>query len=627
MTRCTSVNKWLKSLLLVTAVILCSVIAIWLAGAIFLKMVHLDPSAASPSTIWRYYRAYGNDEQLMNQLGVSVFLAALVFIVPLAIIFRPKKRSLHGDATFATPGEIKKAGLFSDNGIIVGKKGSRYLIFKGSEHVLMDAPTRSGKGVGIVIPNLLSWPDSVVCLDIKQENWNITSGFRQQHGQQCYMLNLAPRDYRSHTWNALHYISDDPNFRVNDIQKISYMLFPDVDGTDPIWSASCRSLFLGIVLYLLDTDGLPVTLGEVYRQAASGDPKRFAGIIEQRNDDGNPLPPECVTALNDYLDTSSNTRSSIRKTFTSRLELFSNPVIDAVTSSNDFDLRDLRSKRMSIYVGITPDDLDRLGPLINLFFQQVIDLNTRELPYSEANPGGNPDFRYQCLLLMDEFAAIGRVNILSKGISYIAGYGLRMLPIIQSPAQLRDIYGAEQAKTFITNHALRVIFPPKDVETSEEISRSLGDTTVKSRSKTKQLSGQGGRSYSESDQRRALLLPQEIRQLGQDREIIILENCPPIQADKIRYYQDRTFTDRLLPAAEVPTVVLNEYEQPEIIDLAAREVITRPVTADDMNNIEDKTLDDFSCDFSDFVVPEGDISDDEMSSLVSQFFDKLDDAA
>ncbi|MGL6349386.1 MAG: type IV secretory system conjugative DNA transfer family protein, partial [Aeromonas sp.] len=393
----------------------------------------------------------------------AAFGSLLILLLPTFLYFMPKKQSLFGDARWANEKEIKDSGLYSEDGIIVGVKTAffglikKYLIFGGAQHVLMAAPTRSGKGVSIVIPNLLSWKDSVVVLDIKQENWDITSGFRAKHGQECYLLNLAPRDYRSHRWNPLFYISDDPNFRINDIQKIGQMLFPKVENEAPIWQSSARSLWLGLVLYLIETEELPVTMGEALRQLTMGD-ERLAEIVEQRQESDNPLSDECYLALKEYLDTPDKTRGSVRKGFTASLELFYNPVIDAATSGNDFDLRDLRKRRMSVYVGITPDDLDRLAPLINLFFQQVIDLNTRELPEQ------NPDLKHSCLLLMDEFTAMGKVGILSKGISYIAGYGLRMLPIIQSPAQLRETYGADAAETFIDNHALQIVFAPKNIK-------------------------------------------------------------------------------------------------------------------------------------------------------------------
>ena len=179
---------------------------------------------------------------------------------------------------------------------------------------------------------------------------------------------------------------------------------------------------------------------------------------------------------------------------------------------------------MSIYVGVTPDDLQRLSPLINLFFQQLIDLNTRELPEQ------NPLLKHQVLLLLDEFAAIGKVNILSRGISYVAGYGLRLLTIIQSPSQLRETYGHDGAETLIENHALQIVFAPKNPKVAREISEGLGNTTIKSRSRGRQLSGKGSRSENISDHNRALMLPQEIMHMGTEKQILLLENCSPIRS-------------------------------------------------------------------------------------------------
>jgi type IV secretion system protein VirD4 len=186
-----------------------------------------------------------------------------------------------------------------------------------------------------------------------------------------------------------------------------------------------------------------------------------------------------------------------------------------------------------------------MGPVLNLFFQQLIDLNTRSLPgYGEKG-------KHQCLLLMDEFPSLGKVSILNKGIAYIAGYGLRMLPIIQSPSQLVDVYGRDAAQTFQSNHAVSIIFPPKasETQTARDISEWLGYETVTGRSRSR---GQGilvrNRQASEnlSDQRRALLLPQEITSLGAKVELVIAENTPPIQAQKIRYFEDAFFLKKLV---------------------------------------------------------------------------------
>ncbi|MES2321616.1 MAG: type IV secretory system conjugative DNA transfer family protein [Pseudomonadota bacterium] len=551
-------SRWAKPALLLAGLLLAACVWASLAGGIFLVAFQQPVDQASPLTLYKYWFHYGDDPQVMKWLVIAMAAALVVLVLPLMFfLLKPSKKALFGSARFATARDIARAGLFGDKGIIVGKRDGKFLIFGGQQHVIISAPTRSGKGVGIVIPNLLSWSDSTVVLDIKQENWDKTSGFRRKHGQECYLFNPVATDYRTHRYNPLAYISEDANFRIDDTQKIGNMLFPDQPGTDPIWTATPRSLFLGIVLYLIETPGKLVTIGQVLRESlADGDGAAyFTQIINDRagGKGGKPLSGPCVRGLNSYVSIAAETtRAGIMTGFRSRLELWMNPLVDAATSANDFDLRLVREKRMSIYIGVTPDNLDRMAPLINLFFQQLIDLNTRQLPEQNRN------IKYACLLLMDEFTAIGKIPVLAKGISYLAGYWLRMLPIIQSPAQLVEVYGKEAAQTFTTNHALQIIFPPKasETDTARDISEWLGYETVKgySRSIAKGVFAKKTPNETASDQKRALLLPQEITSLGKDKALIIMEDCPPILARKVRYYEDANFKNRLLPGAPVPVI-------------------------------------------------------------------------
>lgn len=614
---------------------------LFLSGTVLLVALHKDPNSASLITLYQYWYYYRDNAAVLEWIYRASGIALAIIVIPtVAIFISPGNRKLFGEARFAKRIDIQKAGLLGDKGIIVGQLGSRYLMFGGQQHAIISAPTRSGKGVGIVIPNLLNWPESVVVLDIKQENWDITSGYRQKHGQECYLFNPAAADYRTHRYNPLAYINPDPNFRIDDVQKIANMLFPDVQGTDVIWTATPRGLFLGIVLYLAETPEKPVTLGQVVRETLKdGDGSQyFAGVINDRVAAGRPLSNACVRALNSYISIAAeNTRAGIMTSFRSRLELWMNPLVDAATSANDFDLRDVRKKKMSVYLGVTPDNLERMAPLLNLFFQQLIDLNTRELPNQ------NKHIKYSCLLLMDEFTAIGKIGILSKGISYIAGYGLRMLPIIQSPAQLVDVYGADAAQTFTTNHALNIIFPPKasETQTAKDISEWLGYETVKSVSKSRsnKIFKKDNDSNSTSEQQRALMLPQEITSLGQRRELIIMENVPPILADKVIYFKDAVFVERLkkisrtlrnlggkLPtqkqmdeaigsgelAAKVPNIDLEAHHKETGGDVAITvtmpakgggTTVKRPVTADDIANLGNLKLEDFAVDFSSVKKP------------------------
>lgn len=628
-------GRWFKVLLVFGVPVAVLVSWAWVGGYFYLEFAGLDGKEATPLTLYQYWYYYGGDQKTRAFLVLAGILGALPVALPLLILLTPKRRKLFGEARWASSRDIRKAGLFAGEGIIVGQISGfwglfkRYLTLDDSLHVLMAAPTRSGKGVSVVVPNLLSWKDSAIVLDLKRENWDITAGFRAAHGQQCYLLNLAPRDYKTHRWNPLYYISDNPAFRINDIQKIGQMLFPKVEGEAPIWQASARSLWLGLVLYLMETTELPVTLGETLRQLAMGD-KRLTKIIEQRQSSKRPLSDECYLALKEYLDTPEKTRGSIRKGFTASLELFYNPVIDAATSDNDFDLRDLRKKRMSIYVAISPDDLERLAPLINLFFQQTLDLNTRELPEQ------NPALKYKCLLLADEFTAMGRVGILAKGISYIAGYGLRMLPIIQSPSQLREVYGADTAETFIENHALRIIFAPKNIRVAKELSDTLGTYTVKNKSRSRALVGRASRSINTSDHSRALLLPQEVMQIGQKSAILIMEYCLPIRCRRIIWYKDPLFRERgngrdgiRWTSPDVPLIdpdrrVKGEIQfSPSALNEADKTMVERPITVEDIERIDELDLENFSCDFSTIEIPKDDISDEAMDGLVNQFFTQL----
>lgn len=596
MTQNASENLWAKVLVgIITLIIGCAIWA-YVAGGIFLTINGKKFDEATITTLYQYWYYYGNSKKVSSQLIISICGAAIIVFGPvIGLIFAPKTRKLFGDAKFASRQHIKDSGLLGNQGIIVGMAKGHYLTLSNSLHAFLSAPTRGGKGVGIVIPNLLSWAGSVVVLDIKGENWNITSKYREKHGQKCFLFSPMAKDMKSHRYNPLSYISDNPYFRIDDVQKIANMFFPDDKKSNVIWTATPRSLFMGIVLYLLETPGKPVTIGQVLRetlhdedvakrfsqkikfrelgekikqansatarnkaeyhyreitnnnevepekhpeigdaaawfknhvdykdaiQELDNDDQIISQILSQQNVDpeigiGKSLSPSCKMGLNAFISISAETtRGGIIGGFRAALELWQNPLVDTATSDNDFDLRDIRKTPTSIYLYVQPGDLTSIGPLLNLFFQQLIDLNTRELPER------NPDIKHECLLLMDEFTSIGAIPILSKGISFIAGYGLRMLPIIQSPSQLSEVYGKEAALNFQTNHALHIIFPPKPTETkvAQEISEALGYQTVKGKSKTTPRGffgkGQGNGSHNESDQRRALLLPQEITNLG-----------------------------------------------------------------------------------------------------------------
>ena len=521
---------------------------------------------------WQHGELVGGGKRIALAGIASLMIIYLVLPILIALALH-EKRALHGSARWATFAEVSKAGLLGNTGIVVGKYRGKTLRFPGQQFVLLAAPTRSGKGVGVVIPNLLSYEESVCVLDIKQENFDITAGYRQDVLKQAvYLFNPFAEDVdsqgepapRSHRYNFLSAISKGA-FRVGDVITMSNAIWPS-GGKEAFWNDNARNLFLAVTLFLCElrdqreegaTSALPdypVTMGEILRQTSGRD----SGLPIKKYFTERIVPyewmsVECRGAFTTFLNASDNVLSDILSTFNAPLLPWRNPIVDAATSTCDFDVRDVRKQKMSIYIGITPNKLDDAKLIVNLLFSQLVNLNTKELP--QKNPAV---LKYQCLLLMDEFTSIGVVNIIAKSVGHIAGYNLRLLPIIQSTAQLESVtnYGKDDARTLITNHAMQIVYAPRDQKDANEVSESLGYFTEKSTStsRPKGFSKHGEGSDNTSDQRRALLLPQEVKEIGQWKEIIFLENVKPILCDKIRYFDDPEFVARLIPAPVIKAI-------------------------------------------------------------------------
>lgn len=554
-------NKWIG--LAVTAVIF-AFAGYMLSGYLAMLMLKTDRAAFGLATYKLYLNAldvpawapYAGTIRRAGYIGFG--LCGAIWIVLAFLIVRPKKQALHGDARFAGAGDLAKQGMFKEggNGIIVGKLGGKIVRLPGQQFVILAAPTRSGKGVGIVIPNLLDYQESVVVLDIKQENFDLTSGWRASQGQEVYLFNPFAEDRRTHRWNPLTYVSKDPAFRVSDLMSISAMLYPDGSDDQKFWVSQARNAFMAFALYLFENwddevalgfpggNGAP-TIGAIYRLSSGDgtDLKTYLKGLASRPF----LSSNARSAFSNMLSQADETFASIMGTLKEPLNAWINPVLDAATSADDFLLTDLRKKKMTIYIGIQPNKLAESRLIVNLFFSQIINLNTKELPKN------NPELKYQCLLLMDEFTAIGRVDIIASAVAYMAGYNVRLLPIIQSMAQLDATYGKDVSRTIITNHALQILYAPREQQDANDYSEMLGYTTVRKENVTRGKDV----SRSMSEERRALMLPQELKAMGMDTEVFLYEGIPhPVKCDKIKYYKDRYFTSRLLKAIDVKKIAV-----------------------------------------------------------------------
>ena len=462
---------------------------------------HID-LARAPAWFW-WFRA---DPQVRRWLAIAALGTGLLTLFIALGVATNQRRPLHGAARWAREHEIRREKLRAPAGILLGAKAGRMLSFGGSEHVLLYAPTRSGKGVGVVIPNLLSWSSSAVVLDIKRENYDATAGFRAAHGQRVHLFDPLAADGRTARYNPLGHIDrHKPAQVLDELQKIAGMLFPAESArADPFWSESARTGFIGVGAYVAETTDLPFTLGQVFRELTQGSPKlRFPTLIADHAKAGRPLSSGCVSALTDFCAASDNTFASIRQTITSRMGLWLNPLVDTATSDSDFDLRTLRRVRQTIYLAASPDNLSRVAPLYSLLFQQLVDVSTRRRPTSEETG--------QVLLVLDEFARLGHAGVLAHGFSFVAGYGLRMLAVLQSPSQLRAEYGPDLAEEIVANCGVEIAFTPKELKIAQELSARLGDYTYEGRSRSRPSGlSSGRRSQTESEQRRALMLPQEL---------------------------------------------------------------------------------------------------------------------
>ena len=520
-------------------------IALAIASMIGWLILGLPVGAYDPLKMPQFVWYYRGDRQVVRAMaggliGGGLLLAGLIYAL------WARGAPLHGAARFASERELKRHGFRSPSGIIVGRKGRRFLIFGGSEHVLVEAPTRSGKGTGIVIPNLLTWQGSVVVLDVKRENYDASAGFRAHYGQQVFLFNPTDRAGRTARYNPLAYIDrSDPHDVIIELQKIATMLFIAPERGEAFWANGARTGFAGVGAWLAETSDEPLTMGAIYHHLTEGDARSFF-----KKELANPalnLSVSCRTALADFAGGSDNSFADIKKTITNVLGLWLNPVVDAATSTSDFDLRDLRKRPMSIYLGVSPDELDRIAPLYNLLFQQLIDLNVRELPDDTTS--------VPVLVILDEFARLGRASVIASAFSYVAGYGIRLLPVIQSRSQLRGVYGEHVADEIVANCGVEVAFTPKELRVANELSERIG--YVGQESVTRSLTIHGwlaNRSKSISEQRRALMLPQELMQFPADRLILLRGGIPPIIGGKIFYFKNRFFKSRAFPPPVVPPV-------------------------------------------------------------------------
>lgn len=508
-------------------------------------------------TYWQFY--FKNSAKLTfesyNFFTVKLWITTLLpytFLATTCWLFRApimdwrpfkKPESIHGEAKWATMKEVKKMGLRSKHGVLLGTYNKKMLIADGFQHILLFAPTGSGKGVGFVIPNLLFWKESVIVHDIKLENYELTSGWRRNSLKQKVLLwNPADPDGVSHCYNPMDWISKKPGQMVDDVQKICNFLLPEQE----FWQNEARALLTGIMLYLVCPDvEKPATLGEVVRTLRNDDVVYNLAVVLDTL--GKKIHPVAYMNIASYLQKPDKERGSVTSTANSSLELWANPLIDTTTATSDFNLHKFKISPHTAYIGLTPDNITRLKPLMNMFYQQAAAFFTGHMP--------RPDEKFGVLMLMDEFPTLGKMEQFLAGIAYFRGYRVRLFLIIQDTEQLKGIYEESGMNSFLSNSTYRITFAANNMETANLISQLLGNKSSDqiSYNKPKYLDlNPGARSLHISSTQRALLLPQEVIQLPREDQIILIESQPPIRSKKIFYFKDKFFTKRLQKQITIP---------------------------------------------------------------------------
>jgi type IV secretion system protein VirD4 len=521
------------------------VLSLSLAGAIYMALQGHFPSEFTPLLWIRLWVVADHIEPMKSGLikALVLSLAAILIVIVAAahVLTGTRGQNIHGAARFATPSEVRRKGLFSREGIIVGRNARTLLRYPGEEFVMLAAPTRTGKGIGVVVPNLLDFEGSVLVVDIKFEHFHLTSGVRKAMGQEVFLFHPFAADAQTHRWNPLDTIRRDPAHRVNDILAIAHVLYPHGKDKDGFWNEQARNLFLGVVLLLMEQAPERVNMATVFAEVAGRGEAPKAYLTRKSTElKPGPFTQICIDALARFCLTSENTLTSILATFNGPLTVFSDPKVALATSASDFNLQDLRKKRMTIYLGIGPAELVQGSLILNLFVSRLIQQNV------DRQPSDDPRLCVPCLVILDEFAALGKVEVLAKASAYIASYGLRLLTVVQSQSQLDSLYGEHDARTLRTNHGIHIHFAPRDPLDAKRLSERLGYFQIEEIARSRMVRNSTVASSQWTNiQKRALRLPQELQLMGPDEAILILDGIAPIKAQKAYYYKIPVFLHRL----------------------------------------------------------------------------------
>jgi len=518
-----------------------------------------------PLFFYWWYKFHGDVPQTFSK-ALSVFSFTLIIGFALCIAIQKKlmakKMNSHGSARWATKDEIEKAIPFNGNGVFLGKtEDGDYLRYNGPQHTIMVAPTGSGKGVGCVIPTLLTWPKSTVVMDIKGENWEKTSGYRQQKLNNLVIKfdPTVPAD--SAKYNPLDEIRIGTLSEIKDIQNIvNIIVDPQGKGELDHWAKSAYALLTGVILHLkyilphpaisdvvtfFSNPDLPIQ--DALRQALTTQHTNSDNLFaELYRIEPTRTHPMVIQYAQEMLCKPEKEFGSIVSTAAQYINIYRDPILAHNTSSSDFCISDLMNyeKPVSLYLLFPPSDIDRMTPICRMIIELIIRRSLEDMKY-----------RHKLLLMLDEFPSLGRLDTFERALAYIRGYGISAFLITQSINQLYKIY--TKFNSIIDNCHVRIFFTPNEPETPKYISSMLGVQTIKVKSQNYNSTSLFDRSYTIQETRRELMTPDEISRMPDDTSIIFVAGRPPILAKKVFYYKD----GNLEPRSKIPFPATDKIPQ------------------------------------------------------------------
>ena len=522
---------------------------------------------------WYFYDAYAPRVFVEGAIiAGSGGIAAIGVAIFLSVLRAREARDVttYGSARWAERRDVESSGLLAADGVVLGRFENHYLRHDGPEHVLCFAPTRSGKGVGLVVPSLLTWPGSAIVHDIKGENWQLTAGWRARFTR---TILFDPTNPKSAAYNPLLEVRRGDS-EVRDVQNVADILV-DPEGLlerRNHWEKTSHSLLVGAILHVLYAEADKTLAGVAAFLSDPGRPieATLAAMMRTQHLGDRPH-PVVAQAARELLNKSENERSGVLSTAMSFLGLYRDPVVARVTSRCGWRIKDLVSgaRPTTLYLVVPPSDISRTKPLVRLVLNQIGRRLTEELNTSRK--------RHRLLLMLDEFPALGRLDFFESQLAFMAGYGLKAFLIAQSLNQIEKAYGQNNA--ILDNCHVRVSFATNDERTAKRVSDALGTATemraMKNYAGHRLSPWLGHLMVSRQETARPLLTPGEVMQLPPDDEIVLVSGAPPVRGKKARYFADPQLKTRILSPPDLiagPTA----SHRPLDDDWSGRPVIAAP---------------------------------------------------